>query len=127
MRRQILFVVLSLLAPAAALAQQASQVPVGVRAIGMGGAYSSIADDASAMFWNPAGLAWISSQELATTHAELFGSGTQDNHLAFALPLSRRHVVATDWYHSGFDDGELGFGENRFGLGWGYRAAPWLS
>src|SRR6187402_1536034 len=30
---------------------------VGVRAAGMGGAFTAVADDASAVFWNPAGFA----------------------------------------------------------------------
>jgi hypothetical protein len=34
-----------------------AQAPVGVRAAGMGGAFTAVADDASATFWNPAGLA----------------------------------------------------------------------
>lgn len=34
-----------------------SDAPVGVRAAGMGGAFVGVADDASAVFWNPAGLA----------------------------------------------------------------------
>ena len=29
---------------------------VGSRAVGMGGAFTSIANDATAMYWNPAGL-----------------------------------------------------------------------
>ena len=32
---------------------------VGVKAVGMGGAFTSIADDTSAIYWNPAGLALI--------------------------------------------------------------------
>ncbi len=44
-----------LLAPTRASAQ--AEAPVGVRAIGMGGAFTAVADDASAVFWNPAGLA----------------------------------------------------------------------
>ena len=40
---------------APALAQ--TEAPVGVRAAGMGGAFTAIADDASAVFWNPGGLA----------------------------------------------------------------------
>ena len=47
-----LFLILS---PTAALAQ--AEAPVGVRAAGMGGAFTAIADDASAVFWNPGGLA----------------------------------------------------------------------
>jgi hypothetical protein len=34
-----------------------SEPPAGVRATGMGGAFVAVADDASAVFWNPAGLA----------------------------------------------------------------------
>ncbi len=32
-------------------------LPIGPRAVGMGGAFASIADDATAMYWNPAGIA----------------------------------------------------------------------
>jgi hypothetical protein len=41
--------------PSPALAQ--AEAPVGVRAAGMGGAFTAVADDASAVFWNPGGLA----------------------------------------------------------------------
>lgn len=34
-------------------------LPMGARAIGMGGAYSAVAEDASAIYWNPAGLVQI--------------------------------------------------------------------
>ena len=36
---------------------------IGARAIGLGGAFVSIADDASATFWNPAGLANMKSNQ----------------------------------------------------------------
>ena len=41
--------------PSHALAQ--AQPPAGVRAAGMAGAFVGVADDASAVYWNPAGLA----------------------------------------------------------------------
>ena len=31
-------------------------INVGAKAVGMGGAFTSIANDATAMYWNPAGL-----------------------------------------------------------------------
>ncbi|HTO91924.1 MAG TPA: hypothetical protein VMJ70_12395 [Candidatus Sulfotelmatobacter sp.] len=102
------------------------QVPIGPRAIGMGGAFTSIADDASALFWNPAGLARVGHQEISASHATLFGADIQDNVAAFVVPLSLNQALAMDWYHSGFDDNELGFTENRVTLGAGFKLNPWL-
>ena len=51
MRALLLLVLL----PASAFAQ--AEAPVGVRAAGMGGAFTAVADDASAAYWNPAGFA----------------------------------------------------------------------
>ncbi|MDI6850969.1 MAG: hypothetical protein QMD82_03410 [bacterium] len=38
---------------------------VGVRAQSMGGAFRAVADDWSTLFWNPAGLAYITESQLA--------------------------------------------------------------
>ncbi|MBU2531062.1 MAG: UPF0164 family protein [Elusimicrobia bacterium] len=35
-------------------------LPIGARAAAMGGAYTAISEDASAIYWNPAGLVQIS-------------------------------------------------------------------
>jgi hypothetical protein len=43
-------------------------LPIGPRAVGMGAAYVSIADDATAMYWNPAGLSRVS---VADKHFEI--------------------------------------------------------
>lgn len=40
----------------------------GARAAGMGDAYSSVADDANATYWNPAGLAQVQNKELSFMH-----------------------------------------------------------
>lgn len=37
---------------------------IGARAIGMGGAFVAVADDASATFWNPAGLVGLSHSQM---------------------------------------------------------------
>ncbi|NMB24750.1 MAG: hypothetical protein GX986_04385 [Firmicutes bacterium] len=42
---------------------------VGVRAFGMGGAYTAVADDGAAVFWNPAGLMQINESSINATLA----------------------------------------------------------
>ena len=39
-------------------------IGVGSKAVAMGGAFTSIADDATAMYWNPAGLSYFNTKEL---------------------------------------------------------------
>src|SRR6266567_453550 len=55
--RPPVFGVLLVTCVAAATASAQAEPPIGVRAAGMGGAFTAVADDASAVFWNPAGLA----------------------------------------------------------------------
>jgi hypothetical protein len=61
---------------------------VGARALGMGGGFVAIADDASALYWNPAGLARLESAEMLFMHAEQFGSVANHDFIGFAQPLS---------------------------------------
>jgi len=49
------------------------QVDVGARAMAMGGAFVAMADDASALYWNPAGLAGMRGSEFIATHTEWLG------------------------------------------------------
>jgi hypothetical protein len=112
--------------PRMAHATPSLQVPVGPRAIGMGGAFTAIADDASALFWNPAGLGRIGHQEFSISRASLYDTDITDNLASFVLPLSPGEALALDWYHSGFDDDELGFSENRVTLGASLKVRPWL-
>lgn len=78
-------------------------VPVGARAMGMAGAYSAVADDATALFYNPAALARVERIELALSigynrvedETQHLGnvpmardaSSTRVNHLGFAYPF----------------------------------------
>ena len=45
------------------------EIDVGARASALGGAYTSIANDVSALYWNPAGIAWNQGFQLEFSHS----------------------------------------------------------
>ena len=45
---------------------------VGARALGMSGAYVSIGDDATAIYWNPAGISFIKDKQFTGMYTQLF-------------------------------------------------------
>src|ERR1017187_6596946 len=76
------------------------QIPVGSRALSMGGAYPAIADDESAFHWNPAGVSLVPHQLAGFMYSAEFG--TPGNSLAdfyqvgFTLPL-KDVTLAGNW------------------------------
>ncbi len=77
---------------------------VGARALGMGGAYISVADDVYAGFWNPAGLTGVSSREVSYMHAERFSGIVSFDYAGFAVPFSERSVLGVTLIRSGVND-----------------------
>ena len=73
MRTLKLAVMFALIAPTAGALETASflNVGVGARGLGMGGAYTALADDSDAIYWNPAGLAGVEKHEFRASEAEL--------------------------------------------------------
>lgn len=78
-------------------------IPVGARAYGLGGAFGPLADDASAVYWNPAGLAALARPEIGVTHTELFGGLAVHDFIAAAWPLPRL-ALGVAWVRLGVDD-----------------------
>ncbi len=60
-------------------------IPVGARATGMGNAIAASVDDATAMYWNPAGLGRMDKAAFAAEHASWL-AGINFNYAAVALP-----------------------------------------
>ena len=64
------------------------EIGVGARAIGMGGAFTGTANDASALYWNPGGLAGIKRTEIILVHTDWLAD-LQFEFAGVALPLGR--------------------------------------
>ena len=64
------------------------RIGVGARAVGMGETFVAVANDPSAIFWNPAGLASLQRRELAVSHVQWPADVTYE-HLALILPSRR--------------------------------------
>ena len=60
----------------------------GPRAAAMGEGFIGLSDDATACYWNPAGLAQVNNFESFLSHQEWF-YGFRDEYISFALPVGK--------------------------------------
>ncbi len=61
-------------------------VGLGARPVAMGSAYSGLADDINALFWNPAGLTNLKEKQASFTTAKIFGLITY-NMVSVGMPI----------------------------------------
>ena len=78
-------------------------IGVGGRALGLGGAYAALANDASAGYWNPAALARIDYPEVMLMHDERFGSLLNYDFGAVAIPYSTNATFGVSVMRLGVD------------------------
>lgn len=76
----------------------------GARASAMGDAYTAVADDATAVTWNPAALTRVTAPAASFMHAAYVES-SQYNYAAYAQPLGERSVIGAGIQH--FTPGEI--------------------
>lgn len=69
-----------------------SHAQLGSRPIAMGGAFSGLADDANSVFWNPAGLAQLTSRYFTGTYNTDWKK--LDHDFSFALAIPTKHTGA---------------------------------
>lgn len=81
---------------------------IGARALGMGGAFVSVADDASASYWNPAGMIFVQRREIVMMHSERFGDLVNYDAGSFVQQLgrdnSKRSAFGFSFLRVGVDD-----------------------
>ena len=105
-------------------------VGVGARALGMGGGFTSIADDASAMYFNPAGLAVLEYQEVTAMHMSLL-DGAIFNYGSWVYPTLSLGGFGLAYMRMGVNDiirregfvqtGEFDYSNSQFLLAYGRR------
>ncbi|MBI4422210.1 MAG: UPF0164 family protein [Elusimicrobia bacterium] len=100
------------------------------RALGMGGAHVAVADDATSLYYNPAGLGHVSGQQVGFMHAALFEGASYD-YLAYAqqtgrgvwgaqmMRLSAGGVEGRDAENN--VSGSVSYAETGLGIGYGFR------
>jgi len=79
-------------------------VGVGARALALGEAYAGIADDATAIYWNPAGMGQVDKVEIALMHAIRPSGLGSYNYMALINHAHPMLAVGVGWYRFGVDD-----------------------
>jgi hypothetical protein len=64
------------------------KIGIGARATGLGESFVAVANDPSAIFWNPAGLASMLRQEIAISHID-WPADVNYEHISYLLPVRR--------------------------------------
>jgi hypothetical protein len=86
---------------------------IGARALAMGGAFVAVADDATAVCWNPAGLAQLGDTRLAGMSTDLYGLGITHQYVG-AVTSFANLGIGLGWERAAIDgqviDGTGGLG-----------------
>jgi hypothetical protein len=101
----------------------------GARPLAMGGAFVAVANDATAGYWNPAGLSRVAEPQLVGMHS-LLALDRRYNYVAAAYPFGAAGTISLSWVNYSVADieardgngeatGEFANGENAFLISYG--------
>jgi long-subunit fatty acid transport protein len=77
-------------------AAQFLKIGIGPRATALGSSFSGLADDATALYWNPAGIAWIGRRSFLATHTEWFADINHE-FAGLVIPLSNSSALGASF------------------------------
>ncbi len=81
-------------------------IAVGAKALAMGGAFTATADDASALYWNPAGIARTAATQAAFSRVDWLVGSTL-NWAAVTVPLDADNVIGLSLTYLDYGEGEV--------------------
>ncbi len=84
-----------ILGPVLALANGFYSPTVGPRASAMGGAFIGLADDYSAVYWNPAGITQIKGMELTATGQDVVSLASRDGYVRYYGDTEERYALVS--------------------------------
>ncbi len=99
-----LVVLIAALALATAASANFVEIETGARAMGMGGAFVAVADDVTALHWNPAGLAALDRIQVFGMRTSVYGVDAISEDSAIAGWGTGRRGVALGWARTGAKD-----------------------
>lgn len=73
------------------------EIGSGVRALGLGKAFAAVADDGSAIFWNPAGISQLKRIEVGLMRSFLYEGLAYYDHLTYCQPLPNDVTIGVNW------------------------------
>jgi outer membrane protein OmpA-like peptidoglycan-associated protein len=72
---------------------------VGARAMGVAGAYSALAEDETAVWWNPAGLGGVDTLRLGSSLGSQYDGRIRSFNFSAASPLTAGSAAGFSWQH----------------------------
>ena len=72
-------------------------IGTGVKSLSMGGAFSAVADDPSAVYWNPAGIAQIRKIKIDFNHSFLYNNLASYDVFTYCQPLPNSVTIGLNW------------------------------
>lgn len=89
----------------ATVSAQFLKIEVGARALAMGGSFGAIANDASALYWNPAGISQINAYQATFTHTQWIAN-INHGFAGIVIPLDESSAAGFSATYLTMDDWE---------------------